>query len=216
MTVMATEALKLTAQIVISHASMSELTPKELVDEIKEIYNVLSAIEGSEALLEATGEVVAPETAAAVVKKPSIPLDEIVKEKYVVCLECGKKMRTLKAHLRKTHQLAPAEYFRRFNLALRTTDVLWTKPSELSFYTALGLPIVMAPPLGSQERANREWLERLGAGVPQSDPRYADEWLFDLVESGWLAEAAMQGFVEGEQLGSAAIRATVGSARGRA
>jgi hypothetical protein len=110
----------------------------------------------------------------------------------------------------------PAEYFRRFNLALRTTDVLWTKPSELSFYTALGLPIVMAPPLGSQERANREWLERLGAGVPQSDPRYADEWLFDLVESGWLAEAAMQGFVEGEQLGSAAIRATVGSARGRA
>ena len=108
-----------------------------------------------------------------------------------------------------------AEYFRRFNLALRTTDVLWTKPSELSFYTALGLPIVMAPPLGSQERANREWLERLGAGVPQDDPRYADEWLFDLVESGWLAEAAMQGFVEGEQLGSAAIRAIIGSAPAR-
>ena len=53
---------------------------------------------------------------AEVVKKPSIPLDEIVKEKYVVCLECGKKMRTLKAHLRKTHQLAPAEYFRRYSL----------------------------------------------------------------------------------------------------
>ena len=40
---MATEVLKLTAQIVISHASMSELTPKELVDEIKEIYGVLTA-----------------------------------------------------------------------------------------------------------------------------------------------------------------------------
>ena len=40
---MATEALKLTAQIVISHVSMSELTPKELVDEIKSIYNVLAA-----------------------------------------------------------------------------------------------------------------------------------------------------------------------------
>jgi hypothetical protein len=105
----------------------------------------------------------------------------------------------------------PPEYFRRFNRALRTTDVLWTKPSELSFYTALGLPIVMAPPLGSQERANRDWLERLGAGVPQDNPRYADEWLFDLVESGWLAEAAMQGFIEGEQLGSAAIRTIIGS-----
>ena len=50
---MATEALKLTAQIVISHASMSELTPKELVDEIKSIHNVLSALETAEALLEA-------------------------------------------------------------------------------------------------------------------------------------------------------------------
>ena len=48
---MATEALKLMAQIVISHASMSELTPRELVDEIKSIYNVLSALETAEALL---------------------------------------------------------------------------------------------------------------------------------------------------------------------
>ncbi len=113
---MATEALKLTAQIVISHASMSELTPKELVDEIKDIYNVLTTIEASEALLEAAAGGAEPEAEAEVVKKPSIPLDEIVKEKYVVCLECGKKMRTLKAHLRKAHQLAPAEYFRRYSL----------------------------------------------------------------------------------------------------
>ena len=113
---MTTEALKLTAQIVISHASMSELTPKELVDEIKSIHSVLSALETAEALLEAAMGVEAPEIEAAVVKKPSIPLDEIVKEKYVVCLECGKKMRTLKAHLRKSHQLAPAEYFRRYSL----------------------------------------------------------------------------------------------------
>jgi hypothetical protein len=33
------------------------------------------------------------------------------------------------------------EYFVRFNEALRTTDILWTKPSELSFYAALGIPI---------------------------------------------------------------------------
>jgi len=32
---MGSEVLKLTAQIVISHASMSELTPEELVGEIK-------------------------------------------------------------------------------------------------------------------------------------------------------------------------------------
>ena len=59
---MATEALKLTAQIVISHASMSELTPKELVDEIKSIHNVLAALETAEALLEAAMGVDEPET----------------------------------------------------------------------------------------------------------------------------------------------------------
>jgi hypothetical protein len=104
------------------------------------------------------------------------------------------------------------EYFQAFNLALRKTDVLWTKPSELSFYTALGLPIVMAPPLGSQEWANLSWLERLGAGVMQDDPRYADEWLFDLIDSGWLAEAAMEGFIGGEQLGTSAIGTAIESA----
>jgi len=83
---MATEVLKLTAQIVISHASMSELTPQELVQEIKDVYNTLIALERGSALPE-----VAPEVKEAeVVKKPPVPLEEIVKDKYVVCLECGK------------------------------------------------------------------------------------------------------------------------------
>jgi predicted transcriptional regulator len=130
MTVMATEALKLTAQIVISHASMSELTPKELIDEIKSIYNVLATLEGNEALLEAAGGVPEPEPEAEVVKKSPIPLDEIVKEKYVICLECGKKMRTLKAHLRKAHHLAPAEYFRRFSLDPKKYPLVCKEYSE--------------------------------------------------------------------------------------
>ena len=127
---MVTEALKLTAQIVISHASMSELTPKELVDEIKSIYNVLSALETGEALLEAAMGVGEPEMKAEVVKKPSIPLDEIVKEKYVVCLECGKKMRTLKAHLRKSHNLLPKEYFKRYGLDPKKFPLVCKEYSE--------------------------------------------------------------------------------------
>lgn len=97
------------------------------------------------------------------------------------------------------------EYFQLFDRALRTADILWTKPSELSFYSALGLPIVMAPPVGSQEKANREWLLRLGAGTLQDDPANTHEWLFDLLESGWFAEAAMAGFIDGEQLATRSI-----------
>jgi len=110
---MSNEVLKLTTEIVVSHASMSELTSEQLVQEIKSVYNVLSSLDGGTIMEEPvsgkTGE-------AGVIQKPSIPLKDIVTAKYVICLECGKKMKTLKTHLRKAHNLAPKEYYQRFSL----------------------------------------------------------------------------------------------------
>lgn len=94
------------------------------------------------------------------------------------------------------------DYFKKFNLALRSTDILWTKPSELSFYVALGLPIIIAPPLGSQEKFNRHWLRTIGAGINQEDPRYANEWLFDWLKAGLFAEAAVHGYLEASKFGT--------------
>jgi hypothetical protein len=98
------------------------------------------------------------------------------------------------------------EYFDSFNEALRKTDVLWTKPSELSFYTALGLPMIIAPTIGSQEEFNRAWLLRSGFGIEQENVNYVKDWLFDLLKDGQLAEMAMEGFVEGEQVGVLKIK----------
>ncbi len=111
---MATEILRITAEVVSSHASMSELSTQELVEEIKEVYNVLSSLEGGAV----TPEIMALEKASEVagVKKPSIPLKEIVTQKHVVCLECGKKMKTLKTHIRKAQGLLPKEYIKRVAL----------------------------------------------------------------------------------------------------
>lgn len=100
-------------------------------------------------------------------------------------------------------------YFQKFNTALRTADILWTKPSELSFYAGLGIPIIIAPPLGSHEEFNKDWLMKTGAGIPQEDPAYADEWLTDWLREGLLAEAAMQGFIEIEKGGVFAIEKLV-------
>ncbi|MBI4215441.1 MAG: hypothetical protein HY602_01835 [Parcubacteria group bacterium] len=99
------------------------------------------------------------------------------------------------------------DYFEAFNNALRRTDILWTKPSELSFYTALGIPIIMAPSIGSQEDFNREWLKAVGGGITQNDPRYVNEWLFDWLNSGWLAKAAMEGFLYAPKMGTYNIEA---------
>jgi predicted transcriptional regulator len=125
---MANETLSLTAQIVASHASATELTPTELINEIKQVYGLLASLEGEE-----TGEGMSlekgekPEEA----KKPPIPLKDIVKAKYVVCLECGKKMRTLKAHLRKAHNLTPKEYFKLYGLDKKKYPLVCKEYSEM-------------------------------------------------------------------------------------
>ena len=93
-------------------------------------------------------------------------------------------------------------YFQKFNQVLRKTDILWTKPSELSFYSALGIPIIISSPIGSQEEFNMRWLLKSGFGIFQENPNYTNQWLFDWLEKGYLAEAAMEGFVEGEKLGT--------------
>ncbi len=101
------------------------------------------------------------------------------------------------------------KYFDLFNEALRGTDILWTKPSELSFYTGFGIPIIMAEPIGSQEDFNRQWLFNAGSGIDQRDSRYVDEWLMDWVESGWLARAALNGFTHAPKRGTYRIEACV-------
>lgn len=127
---MPSEILKLTAEIVISHASISGMSTQQLVEEIKEVYNLLSSIESEES--EVAPEIVAPEKVpeVEVVKKPSIPLKDIVTQKQVVCLECGKKLRTLKTHIRKAHGLMPKEYFQRFGLDPKKYPLVCKEYSE--------------------------------------------------------------------------------------
>lgn len=93
-------------------------------------------------------------------------------------------------------------YFDRFNALMRETDLLWTKPSELSFYSALGIPIIMAPPIGSQEKKNMRWLVDKGCAAPQYRPSLALEWLTDLVRDGVFAERALTGFIKNRKLGA--------------
>jgi hypothetical protein len=85
-------------------------------------------------------------------------------------------------------------YFDRMTALLARTDVLWTKPSEMCFFAALGLPLVLGPPVGVHERFNRRWVRESGAGVKQRDARFAGEWLADMLAEGTLAAAAWAGF----------------------
>ncbi len=102
-------------------------------------------------------------------------------------------------------------YFDAFNEALRGADVLWTKPSELSFYAAFGIPVLMAPPVGAQEDRNRAWLRSLGAGADAPDPLQVREWLSDARRRGELERMAEHGFRNIERDGAARIMEAVAS-----
>lgn len=121
---MSSEVLKMTTEIVISHASMTELTPEQLVGEIKKVYNVLASLEGGAVLEEPDSE------KAGGAKKPSIPLKDIFTAKYVVCLACGKKLKTLKNHLLKIHGLTAKEYYARFDLDPKKFPLVCKESSE--------------------------------------------------------------------------------------
>ncbi len=99
-------------------------------------------------------------------------------------------------------ELNKKDYFVTFNQKLRTTDILWTKPSELSFYTALGIPIIIAPPIGAHENYNKEWLSHIGSGFVQESPEYINDWLFYWLQNGRLAQAAWEGWLEAPVLGT--------------
>ena len=118
------------------------------------------------------------------------------------CLESGRAGKNVFVHSSPSKK----KYFKDFSKILSKTDILWTKPSELVFYAGLGIPIIIAPPIGSQEVSNRRWLLDIGAGIDQKKPELLYQWLPDLIRQGALAEAAMQGFVEIPKDGAETIK----------
>jgi hypothetical protein len=105
-------------------------------------------------------------------------------------------------HLRVLYSPSKDEYFELFARAIRHTDILWTKPSELSFYVGLGIPIIMSPPIGAQELFNQKWLLEVQAAMPMEDPEYTVEWMYDLLNAGRLAECAWDGFLKARKFGT--------------
>lgn len=85
-------------------------------------------------------------------------------------------------------------YLDRFDELLATTDVLWTKPSEMVFYAALGIPLLLSEPIGVHEHYNRRFARENGVAFIQRDPATIGERLMELLDEGHLAAAAWAGY----------------------
>ncbi|HKP64740.1 MAG TPA: hypothetical protein VJV78_48720 [Polyangiales bacterium] len=85
-------------------------------------------------------------------------------------------------------------YLGRFDALLAGADVLWTKPSEMVFYAALGLPLLLSEPIGVHENYNRRFARENGAAFAARDPNTIAERLEELLDDGLLAAAAWAGY----------------------
>lgn len=96
--------LTLAADIVSAHVSNNSVATNDLPALIQSVYSALSGL----------GETVAtPEEK----REPAVSIRSSVKPDAIVCLECGAKLKMLKRHLSTDHDLSPADYKARWNLA---------------------------------------------------------------------------------------------------
>ena len=86
------------AEIVSAYVSANPMAPQELPGLIRTIYAALSEVAGGPtALLEAAQE-------------PAVAVKKSVTPDYIICLEDGKKFKSLKRHLRTRYGMTPDEY----------------------------------------------------------------------------------------------------------
>jgi len=119
--------IDLTADIVAAQVSNNAVSANDIAGLISAVYGALS---------KAGDAAVTP--AAALV--PAVPVRSSVKPDRIVCLDCGRKFRTIKRHL-SSHGLTPDAYRARWNLAADYPVVApdyAAKRSQLALSVGLG------------------------------------------------------------------------------
>ena len=99
-----TGLVALTAEIVSAYVSNNPVGASDLPGLIGDVHSALTRV---------TGNIEIPEREEA---KPAIAVKKSVTPDYIICLEDGKKFKSLKRHLRTHYKLTPDEYRTKWGL----------------------------------------------------------------------------------------------------
>lgn len=98
------ELVELTARIVSAYVSNNAIVASDLPHLIGETHAALSRATGN------------PREFEREEQKPKVPVKKSVMPDHIVCLEDGKKFKSLKRHLRTHYNLSPEEYREKWGL----------------------------------------------------------------------------------------------------
>ncbi|WP_184721854.1 MucR family transcriptional regulator [Caulobacter sp.] len=98
------DLIEMTAGIVSAYVGNNTVATADLPALIKQIHSALAAV-GSPA-----AEPAAPP------KEPAVPLKKSITPDYLICLEDGRKFKSLKRHLRTKYDMTPEDYRAKWGL----------------------------------------------------------------------------------------------------
>lgn len=96
--------MELTAEVVAAYVSNNSLPVSDLPALISDVYGALGRT------------TVAAPPPQAEKPKPAVPVKKSVTDDYIICLEDGKKFKSLKRHLMTHYSLSPEEYREKWDL----------------------------------------------------------------------------------------------------
>lgn len=96
--------IELSTEIVCSYVSHNDLKPADISSLITDVHTTLRNLREQE-----MGSV-------ELDRKPAVSIKKSVAEDYIICLEDGKKFKSLKRHLRTHYNLSPEEYRQKWGL----------------------------------------------------------------------------------------------------
>ena len=99
------QLIELTADIVAAHVSNNTVALSDVGNLVQQVHQALASLGQAAAEPEAEKKV------------PAVSARASVKPDYIVCMECGRKQKTLKRHLQTAHGMTPDQYRKEFGLA---------------------------------------------------------------------------------------------------
>jgi predicted transcriptional regulator len=100
-----TSCIQLTASIVSAYVSNNTVSSAEIPALISQVYSALMRVSSGAAGAAPAGPL-----------KPAVLIKRSITPEYLVCLEDGKKFKSLKRHLRSQYQMTPDQYRAKWNL----------------------------------------------------------------------------------------------------
>jgi predicted transcriptional regulator len=98
------DLIELSTEIVSAYVSHNAVSPSDLPKLIAEVHGALRGLQSNEVPMPVEE------------LKPAVPVRKSVGNDYIICLEDGKKFKSLKRHLRTHYNLSPEEYREKWGL----------------------------------------------------------------------------------------------------